>query len=106
MQLSAVLAAPCNFPISTWLFLKAGIEWDLSSEALALEFEEVSAEEMLDADAGIPTIARERQFTAVLPMADVESIVINARDQKPDASLDDLLRAFKFYMARDAFIEF
>ncbi len=42
----------------------------------------------------------------VMPVATLQDIVSNAREQKRSASLMDLFAAFEFYYERDAFIEF
>lgn len=105
MKLGDVLSDPAKFG-SGWLFLARGIEWDVHSEALVLDTEEVAPEHETDPDAGVPEAARMRQLTAILTIADVQDIVSNARQQRPHATQNELLDAFKFYVRRDAFIEF
>lgn len=105
MTLGDILNDPQVY-LAGWVFLGRGVDWDSDSEALVLELEEVSPENELDDDAGIPQFALDRQLAPKLAIADVQDIVLNARQQRPNATRAELLAAFKFYMAHDAFIEF
>ncbi|WP_091953355.1 DUF7716 domain-containing protein [Bradyrhizobium shewense] len=41
----------------------------------------------------------------VMPVTTLQDIVSNVRQQRPDASLDELFAAFVFYFENDAFME-
>lgn len=72
-----------------------------------MEEDEVTPEEdEADPQAGIPREARERGMTHALDIATVQDIVLNAREQKPMASENDLMEAFIYYFEHDAFLTF
>lgn len=54
----------------------------------------------------LPKVVIELGLSDTLGIQDIQSIVENAKLQKPNASVGDLLSAFVFYMENDAFINF
>jgi hypothetical protein len=70
-----------------------------------LESEEVPPELEDDPDAGVPEFAKRNNLIQALPVTVVQDIATNARSQKPDANLGDLLYAFLYYYKHDAFVE-
>jgi hypothetical protein len=91
---------------SAWVYLPASRDWSLHSQSITLESEEVPPELEDEPDAGVPRVAKDHALVRVLPVATLQDVVFNARQQRPLASLEDLFAAFKFYYERDAFIEF
>lgn len=55
-------------------------------------------------DSDIPAEARALGFDYVLSMQTVQSIISNALQQRPGASLEQLLDALDFYYRNDAFV--
>jgi hypothetical protein len=54
----------------------------------------------------LPPFAKEHGLRYALGIAAVQDIIANARLQKPNADVGDLLTAFLFYFDHDAFIVF
>jgi len=88
---------------NAWVYLPEG-EWSLNTTAAVLRSDDVPPELENEPDAGVPQFAKERGLRQVLPASTVQEIVNNARAQKPNASVDELLKAFTFYHKNDAFI--
>jgi hypothetical protein len=95
-----------DMPECAWVYLPNVKNWSLESESVALESEEVPPELEDEPDAGVPQFAKDHDLMQVMPVATLQDIVSNAREQRPSASPKDLFEAFKFYYDRDAFIEF
>jgi hypothetical protein len=89
-----------------WLYLPKGEKWNLDTPAFILQDEEVSPEEEDEPLAGYPRIAKDNNLRRVLFGQDVRGIVENAKQQKPNVTLDELLTAFHYYFERDAFMKF
>jgi hypothetical protein len=97
--LSELLQSPDDFPWNEAIYLPKDQDWSLSSPvALSSSDDCVEGED--------PIIARNNGLAYALMMSDGQDIVANARAQKPDSTLDDLLKAFVFYYKNDAFITF
>ena len=58
----------------------------------------------VDDETDLPVEAADRGWDYLLSVPEARAIVSNARAQCPDASLDDLLVAFRHYFERDAFV--
>jgi len=89
-----------------WVYLPRDKNWNLDSECAVLESEEVPPELEDEPDAGVPEFAKANGLIQVLPVGSIQEIVENAKAQNPDASIDDLFKAFIFYFRNDAFIRF
>ncbi|NTX09099.1 hypothetical protein [Myxococcus sp. CA040A] len=72
--------------------------WTADTQCVVLERDTYSTE--------VPEFAAKQSLREVLSVHQVQDIVENARQQLPAPSVDDLVRAFNFYFARDAFIRF
>jgi hypothetical protein len=60
-----------------------------------------------DQDPPLPEFARENGFACTLPVQTLQDICENARMQRGSClTVDDLIVAFNFYVANDAFIDF
>lgn len=102
--LREVLTAAAGLDEAAWVYLPAGA-WTLETPAAVLRSEEVPPELEDEPDAGVPAFARERNLRQVLPVATVQEIVANFREQQRDATAEQLLKGFLFYWEHDAFIE-
>jgi len=89
-----------------WVYLPADKNWNLDSPSAVLESEEVPPELEDEPDAGVPEFAKQNGLIQALPVTTVQDIVSNAKAQKPDATVVDLLKAFEFYYRHDAFYKF
>jgi len=93
--LGEVLLNARAYEWSDALHLPAG-SWTAETRALVMYPEDDEDEE--------PQLARDNRMRYALGIDAVQDIVDNVRDQKPDATLADLVRAFQHYYERDAFI--
>jgi hypothetical protein len=57
----------------------------------------------LDDNEEIPKVAAQNNYCYVLNIADIQDIVDNVKQQKPDCSEIDLFEAFLYYIKNDAF---
>ncbi len=89
-----------------WLYLPLEKNWDLNSKCAILESDEVPPELEDEPDAGVPEFAKQNGLKETLPISTVKDIVWNARAQKANVTLEELLRAFQYYYKHDAFIAF
>jgi hypothetical protein len=82
------------------LYLPAEEGWTPQSKAAILDPNEC------EPDQDEPEFARTNRLRYALSMRDIQGIVKNARQQKPNATLEDLFTAFLHYYDHDAFISF
>ena len=99
-----VLSDIANLPTTAWVYLPTDRNWNLTSTCAVLESEEVPPELEDDPSAGVPGFAKQNGLMQALPVTVVQDIVVNARSQKPGATLEDFWRAFLYYHKHDAFI--
>ena len=104
--LKEILLSIEDHSVLAWIYLPADKNWKLDSACAVLESEEVPPELEDEPDAGIPEFAKQNGLIQVLPVSTVQDIVSNAKEQKPDATIGDLLKAFEFYYRHDAFYKF
>ena len=89
----------------SWVYLPSNKDWTLSSICAILESDEVPPDLEDAPDAGVPEFAKQRRLIQALPVTVLQDVVRNARAQKPDATIEDLFRAFQYYHKHDAFIK-
>ncbi len=104
MKFEDLLRTAPTLSTRAWLYLPKEGNWGPEASACALESEEVSPEQELDPNAGIPAMARERGLVQVMPVTVLQDIVGNVLIQKPTATSEDLLDAFHYYYQHDAFM--
>jgi len=104
--LKEILLSITDSSIRAWVYLPADKNWNLDSACAVLESEEVPPELEDEPDAGVPEFAKRNGLIQALPVSTVQDVVSNARTQKPDATVGDLFKAFKFYFQHDAFYKF
>jgi hypothetical protein len=87
-----------------WLFLPKDRQWTLESPAVLLHLSEVPPEMEDDGEeAETPELAKIHGLKCFLYGADIRDIIDNARQQKPDADLDEIFGAIIYYHRFDAF---
>lgn len=82
------------------LFLPENETWLLDSNCVVLNMDE------LEDDEEAPRFALDNNLKYVLTIQDVQDVVENIREQSPNCTDDDLLRALLYYYQNDAFIVF
>jgi len=93
-----------SHPSKGWLYLPVERNWNLDSKCAILESDEVPPELEDDPNAGVPDFAKQNMLVEALPITVVKDIVWNARGQRANVKLEDLLMAFQYYYKHDAFI--
>ena len=96
--LGDVLQHPEAFVWSDALYAPPGADLSPSLPVLVWDVDDV------DEDTDLPAEAVTSGYDYVLSIQDVQSVVANARDQRPGATLDDLTVALKHYVGTDAFV--
>lgn len=92
-----------EYSIRAWLYLPEVDPWSVNAPCIIAESEDVPES---IADTSEPAVAREHGLQRALPVAVVQDIVGNAREQLEIASRRDLFKAFVYYYDHDAFIDF
>lgn len=89
-----------------WVFLPSNLNWSLESISTSLELDEVPPEMEGEPDAGVPQFAKDHNLIEVVPVVVLQDVASNALQQRPNATIEDIFCAFKFYYENDAFIDF
>jgi hypothetical protein len=92
--------------VEGWLSLPRRQPWTLESPAVLPELNEVPPGSENEEEVEAPELATREGLNRVLGGDDVRGIISNARQQKPDVSLDEIFDAFRYYYEFDAFKEF
>jgi hypothetical protein len=100
MTLRALFSKLDELPGDHTVYLPASGKLALDTESLVLDPDD------MDPDEDIPPEAVQKGFTEGLGIADVRSIRDNAKLQGKAPTDDELLEAFAYYLAHDAFITF
>jgi hypothetical protein len=74
--------------------------WHLNSRGAVLNLDNCEEDEE------DPIFARQNGLIYTLNISNIQDVVDNAKQQKPDIDIDGLLKAFLYYYNHDAFIEF
>ena len=98
-SLGEVLRDPDRFPWNDALYAAAASAFAEDLPVLVHDPDDVD-----DDVSDLPSEAAALGYEYVLGMQTVQSIVRNARQQRPEASTTDLLDALDFYYSNDAFI--
>ena len=98
--LSQFLQSPDDFPWNEAIYLPKDKTWSLNSPIAVWNPDD------FDEGEEDPKIVRDNGLTYALGVSAGQDIVANAREQKTDLTMDDLLNAFLFYYKNDAFISF
>jgi hypothetical protein len=92
--------------VAGWLFLPEDERWTLDSLAVLLELNAVPPGTKNEKEVEMPELAKSRQLKRVLLSADIQGIIDNARQQKPDADLNEIFSAILYYWEFDAYKDF
>ena len=98
--LGEVLSVADRLPLDADLFLPCDAVWAPDTRC-AVEPVDRYAEEP-----AVPEVAARNGLARALQVAQVQDIVDNASQQRPGASVEELVEAFLFYYDRDAFMDF
>lgn len=99
-KLSYVLENIDEFEWSDALFLPEDEVWNLDTEGLICDPNDVENE-----SDEVPQAAKEHNLIDALSIQDIQDIVYNAKQQKENVSIDELLEAYLYYYDNDAFVE-
>ena len=99
VTLSEALLSAEQLPWQSNLYLPSHRKWTEDSEAAVLDTENEEEPEN-------PAFAQMHSLMRALSISDVQQIVYNAKQQRPNADTTELVQAFQFYFDRDAFIDF
>lgn len=89
-----------EFEFGGALFLPEDEVWNLDTEGLICDPNDVENE-----SDEVPWVAKEHNLIDALSIQDIQDIVYNAKQQKENVSIDELLEAYLYYYDNDAFIE-
>jgi hypothetical protein len=92
--------------VGGWLFLPEDERWTLDSPAVLLELNAVPTGTKNEKEVETPGFAKSHRLKRVLLGADIQGIIDNARQQKPDVDLDELFGAILYYWEFDAYKDF
>ncbi len=98
-QLGDVLAAIEAREWNERLYLDAARPWTQETRCAVLNFDQDE-----DEDDDIPAFATQNGLRDNLLITDVQDIVSNARQQRSDVDVNDLITALNFYYDNDAFV--
>jgi hypothetical protein len=103
--LTEVLTSTEEFPWDSTLFIDKNRNWHGQSRCavIRIDIDEIDSDDEDAADN--PEFARQHDLTYALNMADVQDIVINAKQQDPNVDEETLLKAFLYYHNNDAFMD-
>lgn len=99
-KLSYVLENIDEFHWSDALFLPEDEVWNLDTKGLICDPNDVENE-----SDEVPQVAKEHNLIDALSIQDIQDIVYNAKQQKENVSIDELLEAYLYYYDNDAFVE-
>jgi hypothetical protein len=100
LELRNVLLNTAKLPWEDSLFLPKDKNWTLNSNCFLFNLDD------LEDDEEIPQFAIENNLDRVLSIAEIQDIVDNAHQQRPNCSELDLFKAFLYYFEHDAFSTF
>ncbi|WGY71010.1 hypothetical protein KEC55_28830 [Burkholderia cepacia] len=99
--LREVLVGIDQVPWNYALFMPHGVDWNENTKCAVLNPNDFENEP----DPDRPRFAVDNDLHYALGIQIVESIVDNARDQRDNASVSDLVDAFVYYYDNDAYID-
>ena len=97
---SDVLDRANEFPWDEALFLPEKGNWSLDSSCTVMSLDDCEDDEEN------PKFAVDNGLTYALTIHELQGIVLNARQQRRDCSLEGLLEAFLYYYEYDAYLAF
>jgi hypothetical protein len=100
VEISALLTTAEQLPWTDALYLPSQEAWTIQTKGAVLNPDEC------EHDQDVPDFAAAQGLQYTLGLHQIQEVVQNARQQKPDVTVDDLFRAFLHYYDHDAFIRF
>ncbi|WP_159887523.1 DUF7716 domain-containing protein [Paenibacillus puerhi] len=100
LKFEEVLLYSNKFSWADSLFLPVSKDWSISSYCAVLNMDD------LEDDEELPQFALENNLIYALNMSDVQDMVKNAKEQRPELSVFELFDAFLYYYQNDAFMLF
>ncbi len=100
MELRDILNNASSLSWKDSLFLPNDKNWSLDTTCYLFDLDD------LEDDEEIPQYAIENNLMYVLSISDIQDIVDNAKQQRPQCSELELFQAFLYYYKNDAFISF
>ncbi|HYG76983.1 MAG TPA: hypothetical protein VEK08_18400 [Planctomycetota bacterium] len=101
MRLEEALLSSDKLQEGNALYMGGKGPWTLGSECAILD-----PEDSPDPGVVLPQLAVQNKLRFIMFVESLHDIVINAREQIPEASISQLLEAFNYYCENDAFMEF
>ena len=92
-----MLLQPRNF--EGWLYLP-DTPWTLATEGVFVDLDDVLPGETTP----LPSVVSENEWRETLDATSIEDVVAYARAQHADASAEELLASFVFFVDSDAFL--
>ena len=96
--LGEVLRNPERFPWNYALYAAPDLPFELNLPVLIWDVDDV------DENTDLPAEAKSLGMVYVLGMQTIQGIVSNAKEQRPEASIERLLDALDFYYRNDTFV--
>jgi len=100
IELRNVLLDEADLSWEDSVFLPKDKNWSLNSKCYLFNLDNLEDNEET------PQFAIDNNLIYVLSVADIQDIVDNAKQQRPQCSVSDLFEAFLYYYRNDAFITF
>ena len=98
LQLGELLVTVENYPLRFAVFLPEDEMWTVSSDAVLADIDEMEPDvDWIELDG--------KRYKNALGLDAVVDVVVNARLQRSDLTVEVLMKAFLYYYDRDAFIE-
>ncbi len=98
--LGEVLLNPVELSLDADLFLPYGEAWNSTTRCAVIPVDRYAVEDE------VPNLAVQNSLERALQIAQVQDVVVNARQQCNQITVENLVTAFLFYYDRDAFINF
>ena len=98
--LGAVLQNADELSSDAVLFLPHGEVWNSITRCAVIAVDRYADED------DVPDLAVQNNLERALQIAQVQDVVVNARQQRNQLTVENLVTAFLFYYDRDAFIIF
>jgi hypothetical protein len=98
--LGYILSHPERLPLSADLFLPSDEVWSAATSCAVLAVDRYAENDTP------PAYATDHGLQRSLQVGQIREVVRNARLQRDNATVEELVRAFLFYYDHDAFIDF
>lgn len=100
--LTSIIESINSFPWNYMLYLAHQHPWDEQTPCIILDPDDNDSD---DPDEE-PVVVKRLGFKPALGVSETQEVVLNAESQLTNINAPDLIRAFNYYYANDAFMEF